>query len=320
MTKLKVLDLFSGIGGLSLGLERTGKFETVAFSEIDPYASKVLAKWWPDVPNFSHGIVGLNALLRKVRTASRPAFLARISHSLVQAPDLPEPVRDSFGHLCEPFAWFDPGSRSWRTWQRCLIEGWETYSATWPRSGMTRNGIAYRRQPLVPLTDETASGSLLPTPTATANMLAPATQKWPAHRNMLPTPRACTGLRSSGGNRTELLRAVEEWPTPTASLGTKGGRITPRKGREGGTLIEAVAARSFATPTASPWRSGKASAETHEKNSRPLSEQVGGSLNPTWVEWLMAYPLGWTDLGASGTASSRSSRSSSPKRSSKRKD
>jgi len=50
MKKLKVLDLFSGIGGFSLGLERTGGFETVAFCEIDKYAQKVLKKHWPDVP------------------------------------------------------------------------------------------------------------------------------------------------------------------------------------------------------------------------------------------------------------------------------
>lgn len=48
--KLKVLDLFSGIGGFSLGLERTGGFETVAFCEIDPAARKVLNKHWPNVP------------------------------------------------------------------------------------------------------------------------------------------------------------------------------------------------------------------------------------------------------------------------------
>lgn len=50
MTKLRVLDLFSGIGGFSLGLERTGGFETVAFCEIEPFPRRVLAKHWPEVP------------------------------------------------------------------------------------------------------------------------------------------------------------------------------------------------------------------------------------------------------------------------------
>lgn len=50
MKKLKVLDLFSGIGGFSLGLERTGGFETVAFCEIEEFPRKVLAKHWPGVP------------------------------------------------------------------------------------------------------------------------------------------------------------------------------------------------------------------------------------------------------------------------------
>lgn len=47
---LKVLDLFSGIGGFSLGLERTGGFQTVAFCEIEPFPRKILAKHWSEVP------------------------------------------------------------------------------------------------------------------------------------------------------------------------------------------------------------------------------------------------------------------------------
>lgn len=58
--KLRVLDLFSGIGGFSLGLERTGGFETVAFCEIDAGARKVLEKNWPNVPIF-HDITKLTA-------------------------------------------------------------------------------------------------------------------------------------------------------------------------------------------------------------------------------------------------------------------
>jgi len=50
MKKLRVLDLFSGIGGFSLGLERTGGFETVAFCEYAEFPRKVLKKHWPDVP------------------------------------------------------------------------------------------------------------------------------------------------------------------------------------------------------------------------------------------------------------------------------
>ncbi len=45
--KLKHLDLFSGIGGFSLGLEATGGFETVAFCDYDSYCQKILRKHWP---------------------------------------------------------------------------------------------------------------------------------------------------------------------------------------------------------------------------------------------------------------------------------
>ena len=48
--KLKVLDLFSGIGGMSLGLERTGGFTTAGFCELKPHARAVLAKNFPGVP------------------------------------------------------------------------------------------------------------------------------------------------------------------------------------------------------------------------------------------------------------------------------
>lgn len=49
---LKLLDLFSGIGGFSLAASWTGAIETIAFCEIEPFCQKVLKKHWPNVPIF----------------------------------------------------------------------------------------------------------------------------------------------------------------------------------------------------------------------------------------------------------------------------
>ena len=74
MSKLRVLDLFSGIGGFSLGLERTGGFTTVAFCEIDEAPRRILTKHWPQVKIYhdvrdltsaslaADGITGIDAI------------------------------------------------------------------------------------------------------------------------------------------------------------------------------------------------------------------------------------------------------------------
>src|SRR3990172_9416931 len=53
MDNLTHASFFSGVGGTDLGLERAG-WRTVSFSEIDPYASAVLAQRWPGVPNLGY--------------------------------------------------------------------------------------------------------------------------------------------------------------------------------------------------------------------------------------------------------------------------
>jgi hypothetical protein len=160
-------------------------------------------------------------------TSSAPDFRARILALRGQAPDLPEPVRDCGGKWFEPFAWFDLASRSWKTWQRCLVEGWEPFSETWPRSGMMRNGIAYRRAPLAPLTDEIASG-LLPTPEASNTKAVALRSAGRSPRNFLaplPTPRASDGNK---GTRTAEGAAREVARNRGPDLGAvAGGPLNP---------------------------------------------------------------------------------------------
>ena len=87
------------------------------------------------------------------------------------------------------------------------------------------------------------------------------------------------------------------WPTPRCQMTRP---VAIRAGRHRSNLETFVAEKLLPTPTARDWRSGKASQETMERNSRPLSEVVGGLLNPTWVEWLIGWPLGWSDCAPLG--------------------
>lgn len=89
------------------------------------------------------------------------------------------------------------------------------------------------------------------------------------------------------------------WPTMRARL---TGHLSPDRCADKFNNLESVLSRQlWPTPTKSdatggPGCSGRDGGEN-------LRTAVGGSLNPQWVEWLMGYPIGWTDLGDSATPS-----------------
>lgn len=74
---------------------------------------------------------------------------ARTLAKLAQSVGLPDSEADYGAKCTESLTYFDLASRSWRTSQRCLIEGMSRFSETWPRAGLMVNGKCYRRVPSV---------------------------------------------------------------------------------------------------------------------------------------------------------------------------
>jgi len=85
-----------------------------------------------------------------------------------------------------------------------------------------------------------------------------------------------------------LRVAAQMFPTPLAD----GDRATNYA--QGGTSL-GFAARNFPTPTAHNAKEGAYPSE-YNRNIPTLATHDGGKLNPTWVAWLMGWPLAWTDL------------------------
>jgi hypothetical protein len=80
------------------------------------------------------------------------------------------------------------------------------------------------------------------------------------------------------------------WPTPVSS----DISMRTTKYKQGGTPLS-YAVQYWPTPTAHMAKETNAPSEAN-RNEPSMASRVGGKLNPTWVEWLMGWPLGWTDL------------------------
>ncbi len=251
------------------------------------------------------------------------------SRSASQGPDSPRTTPDGSGpNSLESFAWYDPDTSSWKTSQGSLLPEWATYSGTWPKSGTTQNGQASPRPLLVPRTYGGDSSSW-PTPQAkeslpqgafvdemreaganpderlylpgrkwhTQRTLSRMVQLKPGQKDRWPTPTTADTRPGSANQDRSHLRDEVLWPTPKAS---PSGPDYARAGREdsgGDDLVTAVA--RYSTPTAS--NRDSAGGSNSRRTEKEAGTYISGQLNPTWVEWLMGFPLGWTDLEASAT-------------------
>jgi hypothetical protein len=222
---------------------------------------------------------------------------------------------------------FDPLSSSWKTAQCSLLEDLEQSLETWPRWGSMRNGACYQRRESVRYISESVFGFSLPTPVAsdaTSGAVIGKNDTYYTTSMGLPRKVNQKGTDGSAG----LGRLVRMWPTPKAS-DDKKARGNPFKNaqdtiRRGFSLSlpEAIAINKWPTLTvhgnnnrkglSAKSGNGLATAvklcptpvaddTSHRKTEyaqggTALSTTVGGQLNPTWVEWLMGWPLGWTDL------------------------
>jgi len=150
-----------------------------------------------------------------------------------------------------------------------------------------------RRRSALPTAEKECSswefGTLLPTPTASdygtqrgIGQQARPSLDTMARRGVWPTPTVQDSSNNGGAsqmkrNTQPLNAAVRMWPTPVVG--------THQQGDGPGLIVRVMEAERAASDDA-----------------------TGGKLNPTWVEWLMGFPLGWTDSALSETQSSPSKR------------
>jgi hypothetical protein len=197
---------------------------------------------------------------------------------------------------------FDPDTSSWKTAQLSLLGGLEEFSETWPRWGLMRAGECWERQTLVPLTSGSESGLSL---------------------SIWPTPN-CDGFRSDGElailartltdygqflgmtEKAAMGKRDRAWPTPTVcgNYNRKGASATSGDG-----LATAVTQRTYPTATATAtaykgWSPNHNRAGTDDRLDYTVEREAFNPgqqtppmrLNPEWVEWLMGWPIGHTEL------------------------
>lgn len=257
-------------------------------------------------------------------TEAMSTSCAAASH--VRTSVSPEKERGSTANVpgCGPsspasFAKFDPATCSWKTRQRSLTGGLIEFSETWPKWGTTVCGESYRRktpagleahrQLIISAKESGFSGEIgTPTTCHTGRSEKFKTGRRPtpqeiAERTTVPTPSASDGSR--GGvltpnmSGTSLPQFINTQRVPTPHGFSKDGKSNGPSGNELGRAVNQM--QRVPTPCSQDAKNATLPPSQGGRDSIPgflirEGETTGGSLNPTWVEWLMGWPLGWTDL------------------------
>ena len=197
---------------------------------------------------------------------------------------LKKPDQVCFTNSCESYAWYDPDTLSWRTWQRSLIEGWTLFSGNFPKQGMMQNGQLYQQVLWEPVISD-QGGGLLPTPIASKAVEQRVKFKQggtPLLAALLPTPRANQAMAANLN-----LPSIKNHQYP--NLETVASQLP----------------KSLPTPTAREWKDGSSQSLKNCKKQDTLGRAIHHTyaqngnhmyLNPSFVEEMMGYPIGHTDL------------------------
>jgi hypothetical protein len=181
------------------------------------------------------------------------------------------------------FVKYDPDSSLWRTHQCLLLGDLDEFSETWPQWGLMRDGECWEQRMLEQTIRGTEFGL---SPNGVDSFHTPNT----------------TGLDGGSNSRRALKKRL--LPTPDASQRGPTKDYNPQAKSQSGRTLQSFAAK-FPTPQASDHRDrGNMSNPSVQRRVNigkqiSLSQSVhptSGQLNPTWVEWLMGWPPGWTDL------------------------
>jgi hypothetical protein len=238
----------------------------------------------------------LLTLYREAFHAKTSQLQEKVSESMGKEVGCGEKWRGSFTK-------YDPDSSMWRTHQCSLLGDLEPFSETWPQWGLMRNGECWEQTTLAQTIRGTESGL--------------GQNKWatPTTMDKLP-PKSAQALfkeatearpnRSKPANLRDQVSNMQNWPTPNAWDGKRGPRSEEnlRTKKHQINLITAVKQaereKLLPTPNARDWKDGKTAGNRKSPGlgvvAHQLDTQVGGQLNPTWVEWLMGWPLGWSEL------------------------